>query len=330
MYKYRLVFLGAILCSIWCCSGYQSSKMARTDHPATFVDQHGYLNVVAGQLLDQNNEPIVLRGLSLGWHNWWHRFYNEETIGWLHTDWNCHVIRVPIGVEPEGAYLNRPDFALEKLYLVVDAAIARGMYVIVDWHSHGIHTQEAVDFFTTVATKYADYPNMIYEIYNEPVNSSWEEIKQYAEKVIAAIRMVDKRNVILVGTPNWGQDIHLAADDPIEGYDNIMYTMHFYAATHKKLLRDRTDYALRKGLPVFVSECASMEASGDGSIDYDEWTVWMDWMEQNNLSWVVWSISDKNETCSMIKDQSSPSSGWTNDDLKEWGKYVRTLFRNFK
>lgn len=115
-----------------------------------------------------------------------------------------------------------------------------------------------------MATRYKGVPNVIYEVFNEPVEDSWEQVKSYSVEVIKTIRAIEPDAVILVGCPHWDQDIHLAADDPITGYSNIMYTLHFYANTHGQWLRDRADYALGKGLPIFVSECAGMEASGDG------------------------------------------------------------------
>jgi len=199
--------------------------------------------------------------------------------------------------------------------------------VIIDWHSHHIRLDEAKGFFQTVAEKYKDYPNIIYEIFNEPAYNNWDEVKAYSEEVIKTIREIDKKNVILVGSPHWDQDVDKPAADPITGYDNIMYTLHFYAATHKQDLRDRATAALQKGLPIFVSECAGMEASGDGQVNMEEWQAWLQWMGENHISWATWSVSDKNETCSMIKDSSSPAYNWTENDLKEWGKIVRAELR---
>lgn len=293
----------------------------------SFVDQNGQLSVKGTLLVNKDNLPVKLKGVSLGWHNWWPRFYNEATITWLQSDWNCNLVRAAIGVEPDDAYIQNPDRANKCLDDVIDAAIENGMYVIVDWHSHSIKTDEAKTFFTRVANKYKDYPNIIYEVFNEPVEDSWADVKAYSIEIIKTIREIDKKNVILVGSPHWDQDIHLVADDPIEGYDNIMYTLHFYAATHSQFLRDRGDYALGKGLPVFVSECAGMEASGDGPVDHQEWNAWLEWMTRNQINWVAWSISDKYETCSMIQSTDSPASGWAESDLKEWGITVRNILR---
>ena len=291
------------------------------------VSQNGFLSVKGTALVNQQGREVALRGISFGWHNWWPRFYNENTVTWLKEDWKCSVVRAAIGVEPDGAYITNPQAAFNCLYAVVDAAIKNDMYVIIDWHSHSIKLEEAKAFFQLVAEKYKDYPNIIYEIFNEPQNLGWPAIKSYSEEVIKTIRSIDTKNIILVGTPNWSQDVDVAANNPVLGYDNLMYVLHFYAATHGQYLRNKANTALQKGLPILVSECAGMEASGDGPINMQEWQKWLQWMSDNNISWLAWSVADKNETCSMIKNTSSPVSGWQNSDLKEWGQIVRTELR---
>lgn len=294
----------------------------------SFVKLNGQLSVQGNRMVNQHGKVAALHGVSFGWHNWWPRFYNKGTVRWLVTDWNCTVVRAAIGVEPDGAFIDKPENGYHLLYKVIDAAIADGIYVIVDWHSHNIRTEEAKDFFKTVATKYNNYPNIIYEIFNEPEYDSWEDVKAYSEEIIKTIRAIDPKNIILVGSPHWSQDVHLAADDPIKGYDNIMYTVHFYSASHKQFLRDRVEYALNKGIPVFISECAATQASGSESFDMEEWGQWVKMMDKHQLSYVMWSIADKDELCSMVKDTASPVSHWKESDLKIWGVTVRQLVRS--
>lgn len=294
------------------------------DNDKSIVGRNGQLQVKGTQLVNEHGDAFVLRGVSFGWHIWWPRFYNQQTVAWLASDWKCNVVRAAIGVGPDNSYLQNPDFAIEKLTNVIEGAIKEGIYVIVDFHSHDIHSNEAKAFFTHVAQKYGKHPNIIYEIFNEPDNESWEDVKAYSEDLIKTIRAIDPNNIILVGSPHWCQDIHLVAEDPILGQRNIMYTMHFYAGTHKKWLRDRTDAAIAKGIPVFVSECAGMEATGDGPIDHVEWKAYLDWMEYRKLSWIVWSIADKNETCSMLLPEAESTGNWSLGSMKEWGKISRT------
>lgn len=285
------------------------------------------MKVKGTQLVDQHGNAVVLRGVSYGWHNWWPRFYNKATVKWLSDDWGCTVLRAAMGVEPKGGYLDSPDWSKEKIESVVDGAIDNGIYVLIDWHSHGIQLEAAKKFFREMAQKYGKYPNVIYEIFNEPVRDPWSKIKEYSVEVIKTIREVDPDNIILVGSPHWDQDINLVADDPITGFDNIMYTLHFYAATHGKDLRDRGDYALSKNIPLFVSESAGMSANGDGPINEEAWQAWRDWMEQRKISWIVWSVADKNETCSMLYPTASSEGNWSAKDLKESGVKTRELLR---
>lgn len=297
---------------------------------AQYVKHHGQLHVKGIQLTDQNNDAIVLRGMSFGWHSMWPRFYNEKAVAWLRKDFDCNVVRAAMGIElGQMSYMKNPQFSKEKVEAVVQGAIKSDIYVIIDWHSHNINLKEAKVFFAEMSKKYGHYHNIIYEVFNEPDYESWAEVKAYAEEVIKVIRENDPDNIILVGSPHWDQDINLPASDPIKGYNNIMYTMHFYAATHGKELRERTDEALMKGLPIFISESAGMEASGDGPLNMIAWQEYIDWMESRGLSWITWSVSDKDETCSILKKSAKSNGNWKEKDLKESGIKVRQFLRKY-
>ena len=293
----------------------------------TPVQQWGQLKVEGTQLCDQNGNAVTLRGASLGWHNLWPRFYNAKAVKWIANDWKATVIRAAMGIMIEDNYLENPSFALDCMEPVVKAAIKEGVYVIIDWHSHELKTKDAVKFFGKMAKKYGKYPNVIYEIYNEPVEDTRESLKEYSQAVIDEIRLYDPDNIILVGCPHWDQDIHLVAESPLEGYTNLMYTVHFYAGTHKQYLRDRVDAAMQRGIPVFISECASMDASGDGKLDKDSWNEWVEFMEAKKISWVCWSVSDKNESCSMLLPRAKATGNWSKDLIKPWGRIVRETLR---
>jgi len=294
------------------------------------VKEHGQLSVKGTQLTDKNGKHVMLRGISFGWHSFWPRFYNEGSVKWLKDDWNANVVRAAMGIEtgsPGMTYKDNPADAKAKITAVADAAIKEGIYVIIDWHSHNVNLAEAKVFFAEMSKKYAKYPNVIYEVFNEPDEETWPQVKAYSEEIIKVIRKNDLNNIILVGCPHWDQDINLPAADPIKGFNNLMYTVHFYAATHKQELRDRTDAAIAKGLPVFISESAGMEATGDGPLNPAEWQNWIDWMEARGLSWITWSVSDKDETCSMLQKSAASNGNWKESDLKESGTKTRAYLK---
>ena len=202
---------------------------------------------------------------------------------------------------------------------------------IIDWHSHRAEYEQSMakTFFSTVSAKYKDVPNVIYEIYNEPIADTWTDLKKYAQEVIGEIRKYDKDNVVLVGCPHWDQDIHLVAESPLEGLTNVMYTVHFYAATHGDDLRQRTEGAAKRGIPIFISESGATEASGDGKIDEESEEEWIKMCERLGISWVCWSISDKNESCSMLLPRATATGPWPDDVIKRYGKLVKGLLEKY-
>ena len=316
------------------CAVLLNLSLSYAQYPADWrpADVHGALSVKGRFLCNEQGDTITLRGVSFGWHNLWPRFYNQAALKWLKNDWKASVFRAAMGVYKgvEDGYLENPDFALNCIEPVIRAAIAEGAYVIIDWHAHDFHPEEAKAFFRKMAREYGAYPNVLYEIFNEPTHKHfWPEIKAYAEDVIAAIREFDPDNIVIVGTPSWDQHVDIAAADPIRKFDNIMYACHFYAASHKDGNRARVQKALDMGLPIFFTECAGMEHTGNGFLDIPEWTRWVEFMEKNHLRWVNWSISNKNETCSMILPRGSYEGGWADDVIKPAGIQCRKFLRQY-
>ena len=293
------------------------------------VKQNGKLRVEGTQLVNEKGESIALHGMSFGWSCFHPRFYTSGAVQELVKEWNSTVIRASLGVEPAKGYKQDSATQMQLIKTVVDAAIKEDVYIIIDWHSHNINLEEAKTFFRNIATAYHQYPHIIYEIFNEPDHETWPEVKKYSEEVIKVIRAIDKHNIILVGSPRWDQEVQLPAADPIKGFGNLMYTMHFYAGTHKQWLRDRTNQAIQDGLPIFVSECAGMEATGDGPIDHAEWKKFKDWMDEKKISWLAWSVSDKAETCSVLNPTASSTGNWKESDIKEWGQITKKALKEY-
>ena len=295
------------------------------------VDYNGLLTVSVNKIVNQHNEVVSFAGNSFFWSNdnWGgEKYYNASVVSWLKTDWRATIVRAAMGVEDTGGYMNNPESNKTKLKAVVDAAIVEGLYVIIDWHSHHVenYTAQATAFFREMAEQYGEYNNVIYEVYNEPLQVSWSNtVKPYAETIISSIRDIDPDNLIIVGSPEWSQRVDLVAADPITGYDNIAYSLHFYTVWHQQWLRNRATEALNKGIPLFITEWGSI-----GYTETDpETDKWMDWCLKNDISHCNWAINDKEEEWSIIRPGSSASGGWSSVFLTEAGKLAKYIIKNW-
>ncbi len=294
----------------------------------TPVERHGQLRVEGNRIVDEHGKPVVLRGMSLFWSQWMGKYYNGPAIRWLRDDWHVTVVRAALAVD-SGGYLENPEAEFQKVKSVIDAAIQFGIYVIVDWHAHDPHPEEAEEFFAQIATLYGDKPNVIYETWNEPLNThDWGAvIKPDHERVIPRIREHDADNLIVAGTQTWSQDVDKAAADPLE-FDNVAYALHFYASTHRQSLRNKASAALNRGVALFVTEWGTSEATGDGNLDEAEVRRWLDFMEANQLSWCNWSIADKAETSAALVPGARSTGNWSDEMLTPSGRLVRDELRS--
>ena len=296
----------------------------------------GRLHVKGTKLVDKKGHEVQLRGVSTHGLSWYPQYVNDKCFAQLHDKWGANVVRLAMYTEEYNGYCsgdakNRSDLK-KRIKKGVRLAKKHKMYVIVDWHilsdgNPNSHKKEAKAFFREMSREFKGYNNVIYEICNEPNNgTSWKEIKSYARSVISTIRKNDKKAVIVVGTPTWSQDVDQAAIDPIKG-DNIMYALHFYAATHKTDLRNKMTAAINKGLPVFVTEYGICDASGNGAIDKREADRWIQTMDEYGVSYIAWNLSNKQESSSIIKSSCPKVSGFKKSELSDEGRWLYHLLR---
>jgi endoglucanase len=305
---------------------------------ATPVDTHGRLAVCGVKLCDESGDPVQLTGMSSHGLQWYGDCLTDGSLDALAQDWRADVLRVSMYVQ-EGGYETDPRGFTDRVHALIEEATERGLYVIVDWHmltpgDPNHNTDLALEFFTEVASAHADKDNVLYEIANEPNGVSWGSIKDYAERVIPAVRGGDPDAVVLVGTRAWsslgmseGADHTEITADPVEA-DNIMYVFHFYAATHGAAYRDELRAAARE-IPVFVTEFGTQQATGDGPDDFASARLYLDLMEEEGISWVNWNFSDDFRSGAVFEPGTCAAGGpWTGTDaLKPAGEWIRARLR---
>ncbi|MBR6295141.1 MAG: glycoside hydrolase family 5 protein [Treponema sp.] len=298
---------------------------------------HGALHVSGAYLYDSHNQKYQLYGMSthgLNFGNDFSRYVNRDAFKTLRDDWNTNCIRLVLYPKDYNGYCNGGDKNQLKDLICkgIDYATELGMYVIVDWHVHQynpVETQsEAIKFLGEISAKYGKYENVLYEICNEPTGSEWNSVlKPYAKKLISAIRKNAPDSIIIVGTNTWSQDIEGPLSNPLS-YKNVMYTFHFYAQTHTDYFRTRVENAVKKGLPIFVTEFGTCDASGNGGFNKSQSEKWFDLLSKYNISHMNWSLSNKAETASAINSWCNKTSGWSFSDLTESGQLIYNHFRS--
>ena len=294
---------------------------------------NGKLHVEGTELVDEKGNPVQLRGVSTHGLTWFSEFIDESLFKQLSESWDCGLIRLAMYSE---VYCGKDKEECKRLMRKgISAAIAADMYVLVDWHvleekNPNVHKKEAMEFFDEISSEFADSPNLIYEICNEPNgDTTWNDIAEYANEVIPVIRKNVPDSVIIVGTPEYDRRLVPVVKRPLE-FDNVMYTLHFYAATHKDDLKDEIKTALSAGIPVFVTECGICEHTGDGTIDIASAREWFNYLDEKKISYTVWSFSNKDESSAFFKPAFDPQNGLDDKYLTTCGKWVKELIKGVK
>lgn len=290
---------------------------------------HGKLSVNGVNLLDAHGQIFQMKGVSTHGLSWFPQYVNEEAFRQLRDEWKVNVIRLAMYTSEYNGYCTGDENNRNNLKNLIDEGVRYctnlGMYVIIDWHilsdsNPNMHKNEAIAFFDEMSRKYAGQSNVIFEICNEPNGGTgWSEIKSYAADVINTIRN-NSDAVVIVGTPTWSQDVDVAADSPIDGY-NIMYALHFYADTHRDNIRSKLITAVNKGLPVIVSEFGICDASGNGGVNISEADKWINTLNNFSISYIIWNMSNKAETSAIINSWCNKTSGFAYDDYSESGRW---------
>jgi len=239
---------------------------------------------VRGNELIANGKPVMLRGVAVGDPILARAGRPLSDYARIARDWHANVVR--ISLHPS-VWESRPHKeVLDTLQREIDAALANGMYVILDWHTIGwpngyyepiekdwtddppdLYNSSldlAKSFWDEASARYGKDGRIIFELWNEPVltkkeedgelGPQWERLKPYFAQLLAVVRK-HSDNVILAAGNNWAYDLRGVRNDPLPG-KNIAYAWHIYAGSDDD---DETVWAqyldnLQKVAPVMVTE----------------------------------------------------------------------------
>ncbi|MER6668581.1 cellulase family glycosylhydrolase [Amycolatopsis japonica] len=303
----------------------------------TPVSINGKLHVCGVKLCNQYGKPIQLRGMSTHGIQWYSQCVKTASLDALANDWKADILRVAMYIQDDG-YESNPRKFTDMMHNYIEEATKRGMYVLVDWHQldpgdPNENTDLAKTFFAEIAQRHKDKVNIIYDVANEPNGVSWADVKSYAEEVIPVIRAQDPDSVVFLGTHGWStfgisdqRDETDILNNPVNA-TNIMYTFHFYAASHQDEHYDALARTADK-IPVFVTEFGTQTYTGDGGNDFTYSQKYLDLLAAKKIGWTNWNFSDDFRSGAVFKTGTCAGNSFTGTSmLKPAGVWVRDRIR---
>ncbi|HEV8550743.1 MAG TPA: cellulase family glycosylhydrolase [Polyangiaceae bacterium] len=301
------------------------------------------LHVDGPAIKDPNGKTIVLRGVDVPDLGTLYANGGQNVSGVtgridkvLAAGMNAHVIRLavyprtcfngsspfyspvpfPVGqMAPAGMHqdLSQDDYFSKILVPSVEYAQQKNMYAIIDYHqiddATGQSGADAVTFWQAVAPKFASYDNVIFEPFNEPIDTAtpWSTFKTTVQTLIDAIRAGAPNNLIVVPSMSWDQHPGDAASSAPSG-SNLVYTAHVYPGNWNTNFKQQVTTAVALA-PVFFTEWGYVQDGKDknlGTSDANWGTDFQALLDMNGSSWSAW-VADSSWTPNLFADMALSS-----------------------
>jgi hypothetical protein len=206
----------------------------------------------------------------------------------------CSPCPYPVGTGPTASCtpttpLSASAYVANVLKPAVDYATSKNLYAIIDFHqidnaTTGSSAADARTFWTDVAPTFSSYSNVLFELFNEPIDSAvpWSTLKPVVQTLVDTVRASAPNNIIIVPSNSWDQHAGDAASNPPTG-TNFVYTAHIYPSNWAAAFQNQVATATTKA-PVFISEWgygpsdpASFGTSLQTTVNGDgaSWTAWV-------------------------------------------------------
>lgn len=298
------------------------------------------LKVEGNHLVTETGATVSLHGVDIPSLEWGQGEHLSNSLV-VASDWGANIIRLPLSQDRWFGHTEERQDGGENYRKVVEnfveMAVARKCYVILDLHwsdggvwgryigQHNMPDDNSVPFWEDVSAKFANNPNILFDIYNEPHDVSWEVWRaggmvkdmhtkadpdgtlEYhtpgMQKLLDVCRAQGAKNVIIAGGVDWAYDLRGIAKgyalQDTNGY-GVIYDTHIYPMkewySHGSTTSqdwDRIIMSTGKKYPVMIGEF------GNGTNHYEGKVL--DFAKTNNLPWVAWCLHPYAKP-SLIKD----------------------------
>lgn len=282
-------------------------------------------------IVDSDNKPVELRGVGLHAICQYTNLHMRKTFDSLRF-MGGNLVRVSVYLEDFAfsksdneiyyGYLSHPEENKAEIEKIIHNCIDLGLYVLLDWHVMDdqsivvgqkysglgvLHQEAAEEFFEYFSSKYADYPNVLYEFANEPYSLTPAEMIQF----ISSLRSIVKNNVtdpIMVtgmGKPIEEGGIRdfntykrckaLYEELVANGITDVFTSPHIYGSNLSEMQQ-----LLAEQIPFIMTEWGNSSYTGDGAGNDGAAIAQINWMHQNAIAHSIWKFTDQTMTSSLL------------------------------
>ncbi len=279
------------------------------------------------KVLNASGKPVWLYGVNIASLEWsTDGEHIEESVNRAINDWKVNLIRLPLAQDQWfGKMMNQTDGGAAYRALVdklVDTCAAGHVYIDLDLHwsdagkwvneggksgQHSMPDKNSVAFWQDMATRYKNWPNVIFDLYNEPRDVSfavWRDGGTVTEKpdrkktgqakvtyeavglqkLYDTVRATGATNVVTVGGLDWAYDL----SGVLQGYgikgSNLIYETHPY---QEKKNWDKNFGDTSWKYPVYMGEWGFGVRNTNG-LGYAQ--SLMQYARKHKLHWTAWDM----------------------------------------
>jgi hypothetical protein len=315
------------------------------------------LAVAGNRLKTPAGDVVRLQGVNIASLEWTSKGENVlRSLTVAIDDWGANVVRLPLAQDRWfGRAKEQKDGGAAYRTLVqqvVQSAALKRCYVLLDLHwsdagvwgqniaQHHMPDQQSAAFWQAVAAQFANHPAVLFDLYNEPHDVSWEVWRnggvvhegsgnapggklEYRtpgmQSLLEVCRKQGARNVIVAGGLDWAYDLTGLA----KGYaladprgNGVVYATHIYPW---KRDWDRNVTVAVDRYPVLVGEVGC--EPGGKEEDPKTWAPKvLDYIERHQLHWTAWDLHPAASPC-LIRD-------WNYTPTPHWGTQVKRALRD--
>ena len=289
------------------------------------------LKVTRNKIINEHDETVLLRGVNRAGLEWSaHDTQIVHSVCEVCDDWNANIVRLPVsqdrwfGKAPDQ---DAKDYSVEAYRKMVDSILEeltkRGKYLLLDLHwsncgiwgknigQHKLPDENSILFWKDAAARYKNHPNIIFGLYNEPHDVTWDEwhyggmveekgITYHAvgmQELLDAIRSTGALNIAVIGGLDWGYSLEgIPTKHEIQDFNGngIIYDSHVYP--WKELDWDNKVTIMADKYPILIGECghygdAAKPNEGVQKLPCGQWMPrLLNWIEEHNYHLTAWDF----------------------------------------